>query len=62
MTGMGVLIDIIVIVAICGILAWLINAAPFLDATIKQFGVYAIIAVAAILILLQLVPLLKSLA
>lgn len=57
----SILVSIVIIIVVCGILAWLINAAPFLDATIKQFGVYAIIAVAAILLLLQLIPLLQGL-
>lgn len=57
----SVLITILIIVIVCGVIAWLINLAPFIEATFKTIGVYAIIVVAVILILMQILPLVKSL-
>jgi uncharacterized BrkB/YihY/UPF0761 family membrane protein len=53
----SVLVSIVVIVLICGLLAWLIRSAPFVEEPFRSWGVWAIMAVAAILIILQLVGL-----
>lgn len=57
----SILITILIIVLVCGVIAWLINQAPFIEATFKTIGVYACIVVAVILVLLQVLPLLRSL-
>lgn len=48
------LIFIVVVVVIAGLLAWLIQSAPFIEGTLKQIGVWAIAAVAVIVIILKL--------
>lgn len=49
-----VLIFIVVVVVVAGLLAWLIQSAPFIEGTIKQIGVWAIAAVAVLIIVLKL--------
>lgn len=51
------LIFIVVVIVIAGLLAWLIQSAPFIEGTLKQIGVWAIAAVAVIIIILKLAAL-----
>lgn len=50
-----ILIWVVVVVLVAGVLAWLIQSAPFIDARFKQLGVWVILAVAVLIILLKLV-------
>lgn len=52
-----ILITIVVVILICGILAFLIQAAPFIAEPFKSFGVWVLIAVAAIIIIIELASL-----
>jgi len=53
----SVLVTIVVTILICGILAWLIQAAPMIAEPFKSFAVYCLIAVAAIIVIIELVSL-----
>ncbi len=48
------LITILIIVIVCGAIAFLLQRAPFIEEPFKSFGVYALLVVAVILIVLQL--------
>jgi hypothetical protein len=48
------LIFIVVVIVIAGVLAWLIQSAPFIEGMLKQIGVWAICAVAVIIIIMKL--------
>lgn len=50
----SILVTIVIIVVICGLVAFLLQQAPFIAEPFKSFGVYAILVVAVILIVLQL--------
>lgn len=50
----SILITIVVVILIVGILAYVIQAAPFIAEPFKSFAVWALIAAAAIIIILQL--------
>lgn len=52
-----ILITIVAVLVICGIIAFLINRAPFIDEPFKSFAVWCIIAIAAIFIIIELVNL-----
>jgi len=54
----SVLIFIVVVLLICGLLAYLLRSAPFVDEPFKSWGVWAIMAVAIILIVVKLLELL----
>lgn len=54
---LAALILIIAALVICGIVAFLINRAPFIDEPFKSFAVWCLIAVAAIFIIIELVNL-----
>jgi hypothetical protein len=51
---LSILITIVVVILIVGILAYVIQAAPFIAEPFKSFAVWALIAAAAIIIILQL--------
>lgn len=53
----SVLVTVVVVLLVCGILAWLIQAAPMIAEPFKSFAVYCLIAVAAIIIIIELVGL-----
>lgn len=55
--AIGILIFIAVVVVICGLLAFLIRSAPFIEEPFKSWGVWALMAVAAILIVIKLLEL-----
>ena len=57
---MSILIAVVIIIGVCGIIAFLINRAPFIEAEFKTLGVYAMLVVAVILIAMQLWPLIPS--
>lgn len=42
------------LILIAGVLAYLINAAPFIDAQFKQIAVWALLAVAVLIVVLKL--------
>ena len=48
------LVTILIILVICGAIAFLLNRAPFIEEPFKSFGVWAILCVAVILVILQL--------
>ncbi len=48
------LIFVVVIVLIAGVLAWLINSAPFIEPQFKQLAVWALLAVAVLIVVLRL--------
>ncbi len=48
------LVTILIIVIVCGAIAFLLQRAPFIEEPFKSFGVYALLVVAVILIVLQL--------
>lgn len=48
------LVWVVVVVLIAGVLAWLVQSAPFIEGTLKQIGVWAIIAVAVLIIIMKL--------
>lgn len=54
---MTTVLVILVILIVCGALAFLLNRAPFIEEPFKSFGVWMLLVVAVILILLQLVGL-----
>jgi amino acid transporter len=54
---LSVLLTVLVVLIVCGIVAFLINRAPFIDEPFKSFAVWCIIAVAAIVIIVELVQL-----
>lgn len=51
------LIFIVVVVVIAGLLAWLIQSAPFIVEPLKSIGVWAICAIAVLIIVLKLLGL-----
>lgn len=53
----GILIFIAVVVLICGLIAYLIRSAPFIEEPFKSFGVWAVLAVAILLIVVKLLEL-----
>jgi hypothetical protein len=53
----SILITILVILVICGAIAFLLNRAPFIEEPFKSFGVWCILAVAVILIIIELAQL-----
>jgi uncharacterized membrane protein YdjX (TVP38/TMEM64 family) len=54
---LSVLLTILVILVICGAIAFLLNRAPFVEEPFKSFGVWVILVVAVIMIILVLAPL-----
>ena len=48
------LVFVVVLILIAGVLAYLINAAPFIDAQFKQIAVWALLAVAVLIVVLKL--------
>lgn len=48
------LVTILIILVICGSIAFLLNRAPFIEEPFKSFGVWCILVVAVILVILQL--------
>lgn len=55
--AIGILIFIVVVVIICGLLAYLIRSAPFIEEPFKSIGVWAIVAVAIVVIVIKLLEL-----
>ena len=53
----SVLIYCVVVLVIGGLLAYLVNAAPMIEAGLKQIAVWAILAVTIILIVVKLLAL-----
>jgi hypothetical protein len=53
----SVLITVVVVILVCGTLAWLIQMAPMIAEPFKSFAVYCLIAVAAIIVIIELVSL-----
>jgi hypothetical protein len=49
-----ILIYIVVVAIIAGLLAWLVNSAPFIEGQFKQLAVWAILALAVLVIVLKL--------
>lgn len=56
-SAIGILVFIAVVVLICGLIAYLIRSAPFIEEPFKSFGVWAILAVAIIIIVIKLLEL-----
>lgn len=56
-SAISILIFVAVVVLICGLIAYLIRSAPFIEDPFKSFGVWAILAVAIILIVVKLLEL-----
>lgn len=53
----SILITIVVVIVIAGILAFLVQSAPFIAEPFKSFAVWCLIAVAAIVVILDLAQL-----
>ncbi len=53
----SILVFVAVVVLICGLVAYLIRSAPFVEEPFKSFGVWAVLAVAIILIVIKLLEL-----
>ncbi len=53
----GMLVFVAVVVLICGLIAYLIRSAPFIEEPFKSFGVWAVLAVAIILLVVKLLEL-----
>lgn len=56
-SAIGILVFVAVVVLICGLIAYLIRSAPFIEEPFKSFGVWAILAVAIIIIVIKLLEL-----
>jgi hypothetical protein len=56
-SAIGILVFVAVVVLICGLIAYLIRSAPFIEEPFKSFGVWAILAVAIIVIVIKLLEL-----
>lgn len=54
--GLELLLFVVAVVVICGALAMLIQKAP-IDATIKQWGVWVIIAIGILILIFRIAPL-----
>lgn len=55
--ALGILLFIVIVVIVCGLLAYLLRSAPFIEEPFKSIGVWAIVAVAVILIIIKLLEL-----
>jgi hypothetical protein len=53
----GLLIFIVVVAIICGLLAYLLRSAPFIEEPFKSWGSWAILAVGIILVVIKLLEL-----
>ncbi len=51
---LSILVTILIILVICGAVAFLLQRAPFIEEPFKSFGVWCILVVAVILIILQI--------
>jgi uncharacterized membrane protein YdjX (TVP38/TMEM64 family) len=51
---LSILVTILIILVICGAIAFLLQRATFIEEPFKSFGVWCILVVAVILIVLQL--------
>jgi len=49
-----ILVFVVVIVLIAGVLAWLINSAPFIEPQFKQLAVWSLMAIAVLIVVLRL--------
>jgi len=49
-----ILVFVVVIVLIAGVLAWLINSAPFIEPQFKQLAVWTLMAIAVLIVVLRL--------
>jgi len=56
-SAIGILVFVAVVVLICGLIAYLIRSAPFIEEPFKSFGVWAVLAVAIIVIVIKLLEL-----
>lgn len=56
-SAIGILVFVAVVVLICGLIAYLIRSAPFIEEPFKSFGVWAVLAVAIIIIVMKLLEL-----
>lgn len=55
--AVGILIFVVVVVVIAGLLAYLLRSAPFVEEPFKSVGVWAILAIAIIVIVIKLLEL-----
>ena len=53
----SIVVTIVVVLLICGVLAYLISIAPMIAEPFKSFAVWCLIAVAAIIVILELASL-----
>lgn len=56
-SAVAILLFLVVVILVCGLLAFLIRSAPFIEEPFKSWGVWALMAVAAILIVIKLLEL-----
>jgi len=56
----AILINILIIVLICAAIGALLQYAPFVPAPLRQWGLFAVGAIAVVLIIIQLIALLPA--
>lgn len=56
-SAIAIVIFVAVVVLLCGLIAYLIRSAPFIDEPFKSLGVWAVLAVAIVLIIIKLLEL-----
>lgn len=55
--AISALIFIVVVVVVCGLLAYLLQSAPFIGEPFKSIGIWAIVAIAIVVVVIKLLEL-----